>query len=115
MSKHTQRTLPFDTRTDPDTGAKVTRLTPRAITCHRNYFYQKCFTNDGKRVIFGGEFGPDVGHPAKPNWNYHLLDLEGLKEWRVGRIELYAPLERAVDESAFYDGEGNVVAVDYRP
>ena len=44
-----------------------------------------------------------------------LLDLEGLKEWRVGRIELYAPLERAVDESAFYDGEGNVVAVDYRP
>jgi len=76
MSKHTQRTLPFETRTDPDTGAKVTRLTPRAITCHRNYFYQKCFTNDGKRVIFGGEFGPDVGHPAKPNWNYHLLDLE---------------------------------------
>ena len=76
MSKHTQRTLPFDTRTDPDTGAKVTRLTPRAVTCHRNYFYQKCFTNDGKRVIFGGEFGPDVGHPAKPNWNYHLLDLE---------------------------------------
>jgi hypothetical protein len=44
-----------------------------------------------------------------------LLDLEGLKEWRVGRIELYAPLERAVDESVFYDGEGNVVAVDYRP
>ena len=44
-----------------------------------------------------------------------LLDLEGLKEWRVGRIELYAPLERAVDESAFYDAEGNVVAADYRP
>ena len=44
-----------------------------------------------------------------------LLDLEGLKEWRVGRIEFYAPLERAVDESAFYDAEGNVVAVDYRP
>ncbi|MEO5839851.1 MAG: hypothetical protein ABIQ73_15885 [Acidimicrobiales bacterium] len=44
-----------------------------------------------------------------------LLDLEGLKEWRVGRIELYAPLERAVDEAAFYDAEGNVVAADYRP
>jgi phosphonate transport system substrate-binding protein len=44
-----------------------------------------------------------------------LLDLEGLKEWRVGRVELYAPLERAVDESAFYDESGNVVAADYRP
>jgi oligogalacturonide lyase len=68
MSKHTRRALAFDTRSDPDTGARVTRLTPREVTCHRNYFYQKCFTNDGKRLIFGGEFGPD--------WNYHLLDLE---------------------------------------
>ena len=76
MSKHTRRALPFETRTDPDTGAAVTRLTPREVTCHRNYFYQKCFTNDGKRLIFGGEFGPDTGDPAKPNWNYHLLDLE---------------------------------------
>ncbi|APV51836.1 oligogalacturonate lyase [Betaproteobacteria bacterium GR16-43] len=76
MSKHTRRDLRFETRTDPDTGAGITRLTPRDVTCHRNYFYQKCFTNDGKRLIFGGEFGPDVGDPAKPNWNYHLLDLE---------------------------------------
>ena len=76
MSKHTRRKLAFDRRTDPDTGARVTRLTPREVTCHRNYFYQKCFTNDGKRLIFAGEFGPDVGDPAKPNWNYHLLDLE---------------------------------------
>jgi oligogalacturonide lyase len=77
MSKHTRRALRFETRTDPDTGAGITRLTPRDVTCHRNYFYQKCFTNDGKRLIFGGEFGPDTGDPAKPNWNYHLLDLEG--------------------------------------
>jgi oligogalacturonide lyase len=76
LSKHTRRAMPFATRTDPDTGASVTRLTPRDVTCHRNYFYQKCFTNDGKRVVFAGEFGPDVGDPAKPNWNYHLLDLE---------------------------------------
>jgi oligogalacturonide lyase len=75
MSKHTRRKLPFDVRTDPDTGARVTRLTPREVTCHRNYFYQKSFTNDGKRLLFAGEFGPDVGDPAKPNWNYHLLDL----------------------------------------
>ena len=76
MSKHTRRAMPFATRTDPDTGATITRLTPRDVTCHRNYFYQKCFTNDGKRLVFGGEFGPNVGDPAKPNWNYHLLDLE---------------------------------------
>jgi phosphonate transport system substrate-binding protein len=44
-----------------------------------------------------------------------LLDLEGLKEWRVGRVELYAPLERAVDVMHFYDADGNVVAADYRP
>ena len=68
MSKHTRRAMPFATRTDPDTGASVTRLTPREVTCHRNYFYQKCFTKDGQRLIFGGEFGP--------HWNYHLLDLE---------------------------------------
>ncbi|HDD1125874.1 TPA: hypothetical protein O9998_005780, partial [Escherichia coli] len=28
------------------------RLTPTDILCHRNYFYQKCFTNDGKKLIF---------------------------------------------------------------
>jgi oligogalacturonide lyase len=81
MSKHTRRSMPFDVRTDPDTGARVTRLTPREVTCHRNYFYQKCFTNDGKRLLFAGEFGgvqsgPTTGDTGIPNWNYHLLDLE---------------------------------------
>ena len=69
MAKHTQRTLRFETRTDRDTGARVTRLTPPDVTCHRNYFYQKCFTQDGSKLIFGAEFGPG------PHWNYHLLDL----------------------------------------
>lgn len=68
--KATQRQLNFVTKTDPDTGATVTRLTPLDVTCHRNYFYQKCFTNDGKRLLFAGEFGPEN------YWNYHLLDLE---------------------------------------
>lgn len=72
MSKHTKRALSFETRNDPDTGTAVTRLTPRDVTCHRNYFYQKCFTNDGRKLIFGGEFGP----APSPNWNYHLLDLD---------------------------------------
>jgi oligogalacturonide lyase len=70
MSKATVRQLSFHTRHDPDTGALVTRLTPLDVTCHRNYFYQKCFTNDGGRLLFGAEFGPGR------DWNYHLLDLQ---------------------------------------
>jgi len=69
--KATKRQFEFLTREDPDTGARVTRLTPPDVTCHRNYFYQKCFTNDGTKLMFGGEFGPQ----PSPNWNLHLLDL----------------------------------------
>jgi oligogalacturonide lyase len=69
--KGTERQFEFVTKQDRDTGANVTRLTPLDTTCHRNYFYQKCFTNDGSKLIFAGEFGPE----ASPNWNYHLLDL----------------------------------------
>nr|WP_315190192.1 oligogalacturonate lyase family protein [uncultured Albidiferax sp.] len=68
MSKSTVRPLAFHTHLDPDTGARVTRLTPTDTTCHRTYFYQKCFTNDGQKLLFGGQFGP--------HWNYHLLDLQ---------------------------------------
>lgn len=69
MTKGQQRRLTAETRHDPDTGAAVTRLTPPDVTCHRNYFYQKCFTNDGAKLVFGAEFGPGT------HWNYHLLDL----------------------------------------
>ncbi len=69
MAKGTKRQLTFETKLDPDTGVRVTRLTPPDITCHRNYFYQKCFTNDGGKIIFAAEFGPGT------HWNYHLLDL----------------------------------------
>ncbi len=44
-----------------------------------------------------------------------LLDLEGLKAWRDGRVSGYAQLERAVEEVGFYDGAGNVTADGYRP
>jgi ABC-type phosphate/phosphonate transport system substrate-binding protein len=44
-----------------------------------------------------------------------LLDLEGLKEWRAGRVTGYDALERAVDETGFYDDAGHVTARDYRP
>lgn len=67
MSKGKTLQLDYAERVDPLTGAKVTRLTPPDVTCHRNYFYQKCFTNDGQRLLFGGGFD---GH-----WNYWLLDL----------------------------------------
>jgi oligogalacturonide lyase len=70
MPRDTVRTLAFTTQTDPDTGARLTRLTPPDAICHRLYFYQKCFTQDGRRLVFGGGFGPD------PDWHYHLLDLD---------------------------------------
>jgi ABC-type phosphate/phosphonate transport system substrate-binding protein len=41
-----------------------------------------------------------------------LLDLEGLKQWVDGRTSGYALLERAVDESGFYDGDGGVHGYD---
>jgi ABC-type phosphate/phosphonate transport system substrate-binding protein len=44
-----------------------------------------------------------------------LLDLEGLKQWRPGREQGYQPLERAVGEDRFYDVNGGVTAVGYRP
>ncbi|MEY2431418.1 MAG: hypothetical protein QOC92_1143 [Acidimicrobiaceae bacterium] len=44
-----------------------------------------------------------------------LLDLEGLKQWLPGRLELYQPLERAVDNANFYDANGRITAADYRP
>jgi hypothetical protein len=44
-----------------------------------------------------------------------LLDLEGLRQWVPGRTSGYAQLERAVDDTAFYDGAGHVTAADYRP
>jgi phosphonate transport system substrate-binding protein len=44
-----------------------------------------------------------------------LLDLEGLKQWRLGRLSGYGPLEAAVDHSGFYDSQGAVTAAGYRP
>ena len=70
MSKHTVRQFAFHTVQDRDTQARVTRLTPTDVTCHRNYFYQKCFSDDGTKLLFGAEFGPP--------WNSHLLDLQSL-------------------------------------
>jgi phosphonate transport system substrate-binding protein len=44
-----------------------------------------------------------------------LLDLEGLKEWRPGRSSGYRALDKAVDETAFYDRQGAICVGNYRP
>ena len=67
MAKGKIISLTFRSQKDDKTGQEVIRLTPPHIICHRNYFYQKCFTRDGEKLIFGGAF---EGH-----WNYYLLDL----------------------------------------
>lgn len=43
-----------------------------------------------------------------------LLELEGLRAWRPGRTSGYALLDRAVDDEAFYDAQGKILATDYR-
>jgi len=58
-------------------------------------------------LLLGMDYGDDRLRP--------LLDLEGLKQWRPPRLTGYAQLERAVDESGFYDAEGTIGAGDYRP
>ncbi|MDQ4037979.1 MAG: PhnD/SsuA/transferrin family substrate-binding protein, partial [Actinomycetota bacterium] len=44
-----------------------------------------------------------------------LLDLEGLTQWRLGRVSGYGPLTAAVDETGFYDAAGQVTIEDYEP
>jgi oligogalacturonide lyase len=68
MAKGDVLKLDYHAYADPDTGATVTRLTPPDVMCNRVYFYQKCFTRDGKRLLFAGGF--DGGRR-----NYYLLDL----------------------------------------
>ncbi|MFT4171972.1 MAG: oligogalacturonate lyase family protein [Rhodocyclaceae bacterium] len=59
--------LAFHEFTDPTTGVRITRLTPPDVTCHRNYFYQKCWFDDGSKLLFGAWFDND--------WNCYLLDM----------------------------------------
>ncbi|MFO1325971.1 MAG: oligogalacturonate lyase family protein [Rubrivivax sp.] len=70
MSRTRVFDLDLHTHADPDTGARVTRLTPPDRVCHRTYFYQRCFSADGRRLLFGGNL--DGG----PHWHLHLLDLQ---------------------------------------
>jgi ABC-type phosphate/phosphonate transport system substrate-binding protein len=42
-----------------------------------------------------------------------LLELEGLREWRTGRTQGYAPLEGAVDRLRFYGEDGSILVEGY--
>lgn len=44
----------------------------------------------------------------------HLLELEGLKEWRPGRTKGFDLLKRAVDSEHFYDSNGQIIEANYR-
>jgi len=44
-----------------------------------------------------------------------LLDLEGLRVWREGRVSGFAQLDVAVEEAGFYDPQGLVTAAEYTP
>ncbi|WP_346618881.1 PhnD/SsuA/transferrin family substrate-binding protein [Blastococcus montanus] len=44
-----------------------------------------------------------------------LMDLEGLHEWRRGRVSGYGPLVDAVDESGFYGRDGSIGDAGYAP
>jgi len=57
MAKGSTAVFPFREFRDPDTGAKITRLTPNGTSCLRNYFYQKTFSNDGQTMILGSNQG----------------------------------------------------------
>lgn len=67
MAKGSVIALDYHTYRDAGTGVEVIRLTPPDVLCHRNYFYQKCFTRAGDKLLFAGEF--------EGNRNYYLLDL----------------------------------------
>jgi ABC-type phosphate/phosphonate transport system substrate-binding protein len=43
-----------------------------------------------------------------------LLELEGLKKWKPGRVDFYPDLAQAVDEEGFYSADGRILCADYR-
>lgn len=105
--------LEFDTFIDSDTNNKVTRLTPTNVICHRNYFYQKCFTTDGSKLLFSGDFDTTSGDA---NRNYYLLDLKAQKATQLteGKGDnTFGGFISTDDKSFFYvKNELNLMKVD---
>jgi oligogalacturonide lyase len=67
MAKGDIRRLSFVEFNDSETGTRIIRLTPPDVINFRNYFYQKCFSKDGRFLLFGSDFDG-----LRNNW---LLDL----------------------------------------
>lgn len=66
MAKGMRVKLNYHVSHDPDTGAEVTRLTPRRSPVIATTSIRSAF-NDGSHLLFAGEFD---GH-----WNYYLLNI----------------------------------------
>lgn len=58
-------------------------------------------------LLLGMDYGDAEARP--------LMDLEGLKAWKPGRLSGYDQLEAAVDRFGFYDAKGAITADGYRP
>ncbi|MCG6399670.1 oligogalacturonate lyase family protein, partial [Vibrio fluvialis] len=108
MAKGDVIQLAFESFIDSDTQVKVTRLTPTDVICHRNYFYQKCFTKDGSKLLFAGDFDGTR--------NYYLVDLntQQAKQLTEGKGDnTFGGFISDDDRSFFYvKNELNLMKVD---
>lgn len=68
MPKGSTADFPFREFRDPDTGTRLTRITPPGSNGLRNYFYQKTFSREGRSMILGSDLGGET--------NLWLLDLQ---------------------------------------
>lgn len=85
---------------DPDTGARVVRLTPPGAQCQRNYFYQKAFTNDGRFLIFGCDLGG-----AMNLWELELASGEA-RQLSFGKGENIQGAYLSADDRSVYFSRG---------
>jgi len=108
MAKGDIITLTFESFKDSDTQVTVTRLTPKEVICHRNYFYQTCFTLDGTKLLFAGDFDK--------NRNYYLLDLTSGKATQLTEgsgDNTFGGFISTDDQSLFYvKNELHLIRVD---
>jgi oligogalacturonide lyase len=110
MAKGDVINLDFESFIDSDTQVKVTRLTPKNVICHRNYFYQKCFTQDGQKLLFAGDFDT--------NRNYYLLDLTTQQATQLTEgsgDNTFGGFISSDEQSFFYvKNERNLMKVDFK-
>ncbi|WNJ94350.1 oligogalacturonate lyase family protein [Vibrio ruber] len=110
MAKGDVISLDFESFIDSDTQVKVTRLTPKDVICHRNYFYQKCFTEDGQKLLFAGDFDT--------NRNYYLLDLTTRQATQLTEgsgDNAFGGFISSDEQSFFYvKNERNLMKVDFK-